>query len=297
MSGGEGPRTNDWDDYLGEDVITDRVSLTYIRNGQRGYKEALIARIDAESPHFNANCCHSGGPDAWASTGQNYYRYKVVTRNSDIYRANQAHVSDANNGPPGAYWDADATTNITHTHICVDYGAGGQVPTVAEGNAFWNWAYAKYTPVPTLVSGSTAQVNCFAHALHGIDGNVLTYWIEWDLYQVCGVQQALAELAGVRSKGLMGQNSYFDTVPEDRCVFEGHMWIVKASPEQCAGTQLEWKNMSSPVYRWTRGLACNDAPLGATNNWMGEGEPEWFRHDPAVHGLNAYYRHYSIWRP
>ena len=202
----------------------------------------------------------AGGEGAKKNDWEDYGRPSVATllyrRAGSNGRAENVVVSI---DPANANFTADHAktaggAKIGHNHYQFNYDDTG-MPTVAEGNAFFNWSYEGYTPAVEKVAGTDATVttNCVCFAYHGYKSAdaKCNYWID----------------SGDASKPLRdelnlifasGANKDKDTIPGDRCDNPSHVWIIVTSPDKCAAEEIKWKNNSSAQYKWVHAKTYNN---------------------------------------
>ena len=143
-------------------------------------------------------------------------------------------------------------------HVEEDYGASQNVPTKAQGLAYWNYLYRGYSPAPTVAGSSEATygTNCLAFAFNGFrSGDVVSNWSNpgqyWDIFI-----------------GMTGYTdvSYEDLASGDVGYGESHGWKISVCEPSPLKLTHHFKNGASPIYYWENfspSSSIYDTPEGA----------------------------------
>jgi hypothetical protein len=156
---------------------------------------------------------------------------------------------------------------VSHNCYKDDYGRAGG-PTVPQGNLDWNNYYAGYTPAiqPGAGSNCTDVTNCVSYAFNGYMANaVCNNWVNSGADAVPFTSEPPTQVAA------SGANGAVATKAGDRCFNPEHVWQIvvvhTGTGNACVEKKgHEWKNNSSPVYRWFPNPYSNDGASGAGAN-------------------------------
>jgi hypothetical protein len=193
-----------------------------------------------------------------------FYFAEVYNANCKITTANPHFVADhgrANDEPP---------VLLPHFHLRFDYGAANTGldwwPSVAQGNAFWDWAYHGIGTRGAL--DCTVAFNCITYAFDGtVNGISLKCWVDPDDWS--HMDSSMAKLRS-RMASIVYEGPSLDALnlsvrpvlAGDRAVAAEHAWVILEGDGSGPAGAISWKNNCSPEYIWTHDEDAFNCSLG-----------------------------------
>lgn len=148
---------------------------------------------------------------------------------------------------------------VDHYHYWVDYGGAG-MPTVAQGNDYWNWHLKDYFALGTVTqyTDCTVVYNCYCLVFSGMD-TLANYEVD-----LTGAYLYLTKLQKVCTKETQNCSTWTPGCGDIclLCFVPGHAWRIAGTSTETPATAIDYKWAESPCYRveWFEGKETNCAP-------------------------------------